>query len=214
MGAVLQIDHKSDIANAYCQAFREKLVFRNFTFPHALIKATDHAAERQNVEAILKGATVDYISASGHGEFGQLFGEDGVPIWEADPIAQPALQPLAGKIVHLLSCGTGSYLGPTMIDFGAACFWGYAAEFSFSREEFGPPENDAIAELFFEMDAIIDRGILNGNPAQVIYNDVSIYMINTAAKLVDPIDRSIFLDNYMVIVCPVVSSGDPLRVLS
>jgi hypothetical protein len=216
MGYVLQIDHKADIPNAYSQAFRNKLVFDNFNgkFPHTLIKAIDTNAEKNYVESILQGSSVNYISASGHGEYDQLIGEDGLPVWEADPVSQPHLQPLAGTIVHLLSCGTGSYLGHVMIKFGVTSFWGYTSIFSFPRRaEFGSPENDFVAEPFFEMDAIIDRGILKGDSAQVIYGDVSTYVAQTLPSLSHD-DRVIFLDNYMIIVCPVHDWGDSFAVLT
>jgi hypothetical protein len=214
---VLQIDHNADVANAYCQAFREKLVFRNFnaTFaPHQLTKAVNNNAACVYVDNIIARSAFTYISAAGHGEYDQLLGEDGVPIWESHPItgATPSMQFLSGKIIHLLSCDTGSYLGHMMVDSGVTCFWGYNTIFLWPRSprsQIDRIEDDQISEPFFEMDAIIDRGILQGDSSQTIYKNICTYVRNTVVKIPSR-HRLMFLDNFMILACPALHWGNPL----
>lgn len=219
MSYVLQIDHRNDLPTEYCQAFREKLVFRDFPtrFPtHSLVKAVNADAESGYINYLLTNTIVDYISVAGHGEYYTLSGEDGVPIWDCHPtvISSSPLTSLRGKIVHMLSCNSGSYLGHKMVELlGVECFWGYTSEFSWPYSGGRPIEDDIVAELFFEMDAIIDRGILSGDLPQKIYQDISKYVCNTVMKLGSDLHRGMFLDNFMIIVCPALSWGNPMVTL-
>ena len=215
MAYVLRIDHRADIGNQYAQAFRSKLVFANFStnFPsHTVLDSVDRNAERNSIETILRRYNVSLITASGHGEYGRVLGMNGRAIWEASPLSPINLNELSGKLVHLLCCDSGTYLAHMMVFAGVEGFWGYAGIFAFSRSLFAHPDQDSDAEKFFEMDAIIDRGILSGKAARDIYADVSRYVLNTAPTLSN-LDRGLFLGNFMLITCPVLTYGNSAAIL-
>lgn len=70
---------------------------------------------------------------------------------------------VSGKIVHLLSCGVGSELGPNMVEKGCRAFFGYSEDFSLI---------DEAADVFLECDSAIDIGLIQGLTAGEVYERV------------------------------------------
>jgi hypothetical protein len=65
------------------------------------------------------------------------------------------------------------------------------------------------------MDALIDRGVIGGRSADEIYNAVTRHFWDVYAQLIDRGDpmAAELLDDYVHLVCPVLSWGDPAAVL-
>jgi hypothetical protein len=209
MGAVLRIDHAGDLINAYAQAFREKLIFRNFQhdYPQHLVRsAINTDANQVNVQAILINNNIDYISGAGHGTHGEFIGENNLPIWDIST----SLNLLGGKIVHLLACKSGGSLGPDMTDGGVTAFWGYTAEFVFGVKDSSPPslEDDDVAQVFFEMDCTIDKGILTGRTSAEVYDSISDFVAHHWPKL-SFANQGLLLSNFIYLACPAPKWGDP-----
>jgi len=216
MGTVLRVDHGSDLINQYAQTFREKFVFRDFyrNFPnHRIISVLNGSATKYNINVALNIHRVDFISASGHGDYDAFTGHDGKPIWHA---TEP-MGPFKNKIVHLLACDAGAMLGRSIVEGGGLAFWGYTVNFTF-RHFRNPPslDGDTLAEVFLKMDAIIDRGVLVGKNSREIFSSVSnyvAYMLQQSTSFTDPIDRGLLLSNFVHLACPSMWWGDKAAVI-
>jgi hypothetical protein len=97
-----------------------------------------------------------------------------------------------------------------MVEDGARAFWGYTVNFSFFHRNPPPSalETDKTAEIFFRMDAIVDRGILAGKTATEIYDSLTSYFATVYSKLHDPAHKAVLLDNFVHLVCPVTVWGE------
>jgi hypothetical protein len=208
MADVVRIDADDGKITPYATAFRDRLVFDAFDgdFPaHRVVGLLGDDAAAGPVAAALAGGP-GYVTGVGHGEYGAFTGTDRLAVW--DPGSD--LSALGGAIVHLLSCQTGSSLGPRMIKAGARAFWGYSVDFEFFFQRDPPADlaDDATAEVYFRMDVIIDRGVLAGRTAQEIYDSVSRYVAAVVPQLTGA-QRVVLLSNYVHLVWPGLNWGDP-----
>lgn len=131
-----------------------------------------------------------------------------------------------GAIVHLLSCQAGALLGLAIVHAGARAFWGYTVNFTFWHDDPAPDplDTDETADLFFGLDAIIDRGILTGKPAAIIYQDVIDAFWDAHEQLLPAsssqdvypyqLVAATLLDDFVHLVCPVTTWGDQQATLS
>jgi hypothetical protein len=209
MAGILRIDHNDDMVNSYAQAFRQKLIFDDFAsnYPHhGLFVASNDHATKNYVDTLLNANSISYITGSGHGQYEAFFGKDGIPIWHSEQ----SLDSLKGKIIHLLSCDTGAVLGRAIIETGGNAFWGYTVNFEIVHEE-APPFlfDDKAAAIFFQFDAIIDRGILAGRSSDDIYASLEKYMGTVLPQLSKaPLIQSLLIANFVHLACPVINWGD------
>lgn len=212
MAQVLEIDQDYEIVVQYGQAFRNKFIFQDFNsnFPqHQLIKCNNHRANRSDIDAVIDSDETDirFISGMGHGLYYAFTGQNGDVIWDA---ATDDFGYLNDMILHFLSCQTGAILGREMVKDGVAAFWGYSVNFVFYHQNTPPNQldKDSTAEVYFRMDAIIDRGILRGKGAQEIYDSVQRYVAQVYPQL-NNAQRAVLLDNFVHLVCPATVWGDP-----
>lgn len=217
MAGVLAIDQDYDIVTRYGQAFRERLLFSCFATDfagHKLVRCQNKKATRRAVDAALGADGIHYVTGMGHGRYSTFTGQDGVTIWDAlDP--KEDFTNLNGRLVHLLSCQTGALLGRSMVHGGVRGFWGYTINFAFYHKRPVPKElhTDEVAEAFLKMDLIVDRGILSGKNAHEIYESVTKYVGSVYAQMKDVAAKAVLLDNYLHLVGPGLTWGDPSAVL-
>lgn len=215
MATVLQIDQDHDIQTRYGQAFREQFVFSglvNGPFSHRVVPCVNESATASMVARALELNDIDYVSANGHGLNSRFIGQDESTIWDATD----DLTALSGAIVHLLSCQTGAVLGQKMVSAGVTAFWGYTTKFAFYYLKAVPTDlvSDHLAEPFLKMDILIDQGILSGQTASDTYQSVRSHFQSTYPKLnARGAGRAIFLSNFLHLVCPLTTWGDPEAVL-
>jgi len=98
-----------------------------------------------------------------------------------------------------------------MVESGAVAFWGYTTNFVFFHRNPEPADlaTDDLAEIFFRMDAIIDRGVLSGASSDEIHESITDYVAAVLPQLTDSMHRAQLLDNYVHLVCPSTTWGDP-----
>jgi hypothetical protein len=208
MSQVLRIEQNHDWVTKYCQAFRNEVVFIDFDHGlHTLSNLLNDDAVSSEVASVIATSSIDFVTAVGHGKPSSILGQDQMPLWDAGD----DLSPLRGLVVHLLSCQSGAILGRKMIESGVVAFWGYATEFIFPS-----PEDDDLslsidnsAALFLYMDALVDRGILQGLTGDQIFKEVGKYATSAVAEITDSVVRGLFIDNCRTLVCPSMSWGDP-----
>jgi hypothetical protein len=209
---VLRIDHDGDSINEFIQELRDGCVFSRIPFdyrPHSVKLAINTSAKRQDVESILRSEKIEFVSGAAHGQYDAFLGHDECPIFYAGQ----DLSFLKGAIVHLLSCRSGAVLGRMIVAHGARAFWGYTTDFAYVGVEGAKyEENELIAELFLRMDFVIDRGILAGRSAGVIYQEVARYVIGALPSL-SRFERMLMIDNFMHLVCPITTWGDDAAIL-
>ncbi|MGH9844837.1 MAG: hypothetical protein ACREEM_39475 [Blastocatellia bacterium] len=121
-------------------------------------------ASRDAVAAIVSRADIVFVTGVGHGS-PEAFpqnpdAEDHIPIFETGAYRREEVE---GKIFHLLSCHTGSVLGPDLIRNGCRAFFGYEREFSFLLND---------EHIFFDCDSEISRAFAEGLTAEEVYNRV------------------------------------------
>jgi hypothetical protein len=209
MSDVLIVDAAWDRVTHYGRAFREKFVLRDFKkeWPaYSIHELVGPDAIRSKVNAFVNQNRVRYISGMGHGLYDSFTGFHNQPIWNSND----SLSHLAGTIVHLLSCQTGAVLGRSMIKDGVVAFWGYTVNFAFYRNRTSPTDltTDSLAEIYFKMDCIIDRGILSQKPADAIYDSVTAYVAAVLPQLKSKkLEQALLLDNYVHLVCPATIWG-------
>lgn len=104
---------------------------------------------------------VEYITGVGHGYYDEFTGH-----WHATILKVDEYHPkeVSGKIIHLLSCRTGGELGPDLINNGAKAYFGYSENFKFTLK---------YADIFFECDAAIDKGLADGLTAEEVHEKVT-----------------------------------------
>jgi hypothetical protein len=223
MGTVMRIDHNGDLTNSYVQAFRDKHIFGNFATQytgHVLREKIDADAIEALVSAELKQYPVDYVTAAGHGRYEVFLGVDHKAIWSTRVVwdvnsASVNLTLLSDKIVHLLACESGAMLGRAIVQEGAKAFWGYNVNFVFVHST-NPPSlmEDELAEVFLNMDIVIDRGILKSIVAMDIYDSIERYIATALTNFRnEPLYRGYLLSNFVHLACPMVTWGDKLAVL-
>ena len=208
MADVIRIDADDGEVTPYGTAFRDRLLFDAFDdeFPgHRVVALLGDDAVAGPVAAALAGGP-DYVTGIGHGEYGSFTGTNRLAIWNPGS----DLSAVRGAIVHLLSCQTGSSLGPRMVETGARAFWGYSVDFQFFFQQDAPADlaDDPTAEAYFRMDVIIDRGVLAGKTAHEIHESVSRYVAAVLPHL-EAAQRVVMLSNYVHLVWPGLSWGDP-----
>ena len=208
MAMVLRIDADSDLTTNYLQAFRQRYIFEKFDHDwpkHKLLSFIGVDATEANIEDCLNTHPINYISGAGHGYYDTFTVYERQPLW----IAKQNLSFLQGKIVHLLSCQTAAMLGKEMVKHGVAAFWGYTINFTFWITRPAPEDlsQDWLAEVPLRMDCIIDRGILAGLGAILIYQSVEKYVTKVLPQLGQR-QRAVLLDNYLHLACPMVTWGD------
>lgn len=209
MADVLRIDASDGSVTPYASAFRDKFVFGSFgtEFPqHRLVALVGDNAVAAPVVAELTHTRAGYVTGIGHGVYSSFIGTDGHAIWNPGS----DLSALSGGLVHLLSCQTGASLGVRMVAAGARAFWGYSVDFQFLFRVDRPADlaDDSVAEVYFRMDVIIDRGVLTGKTAREIYNSVTDYVAKVLPQL-PPTQQVLLLSNYAHLVWPGLSWGDP-----
>ena len=220
MGVIVAIEPDDDLVTKYCWAFRNEYIYTPFDlcnpasgFRFALHRGAD--AVPAIVHQALTDPDVEFITGSGHGSPMCYTGYQGIVIWDAQTLLSAQVDDC---IVHLLSCHTGAYLGRECIRRGARAFWGYDVEFMFWHQD-PPPKNladDRTAAKYLRMDAIIDRGILKGQNATVIYKAITNYFWQVYPQLLQhaPGQAGTFFDNFVHLVCPAVNWGDPSATFS
>ena len=179
MAEVVAIEQDYDIVVRYGQAFRLALVYSHHSLQgnppkHRLIRCFNNNAMPQFIYPAVQQVGVRFITGMGHGSYDRFTGQHGVTIWQASAIPPSHV---TDKLVHLCSCETGAMLGLEMVKQGATVFWGYTVSFVFYHSD-PPPislESDPVARIFFQMDAIVDRGILAGRDATTIYDRIVAY---------------------------------------
>lgn len=224
MAHVLGIDADWDLFTRYITAFREKLIFSNFSswlpaflrtpkWPqHSHHHLKGKTATQPHVDNYLAAHKADYITGGGHGVADIFTGFNRSLIWKADQ----NFTYLQGPIVHLLSCQTGAALGQQMVRNGVRAFWGYTAKFRFYYDDPQPHDltQDSLAHFFIEMDCVIDIEILNGSTADQVYAAVTNYFTTTFNQLSnDPHSQSLLLQNYRHLVSPVTNYGDAAQTI-
>lgn len=205
----MSIDADWDLVTRYGRAFRDHFVFTDFdeTWPgHRAHHFRGSRAVQPDVDVFIERNDVGYLTGMGHGSYETFTGYEDKPIWSASQ----DLTLLRGAIVHLLSCQTGALLGTSMVRQGALAFWGYTVNFTFYHKSSPPQElvQDKTAEAFLKMDCIIDRGVLSKKTATEIYDSITTYVAQVYSQLNYPLQRAVFLDNYVHLVCPVTVWGD------
>ncbi len=212
MAIVVAIEQDYDPPTGYAQAFRVKHVYSHDTLTgptarHLLVRCFNAAAVAERVHRVVKRPAVRFITGVGHGSYSRFIGQDGQAIWDAATI--PVVH-VRGRIIHLLSCQTGGMLGLAAVQKGAAAFWGYTADFAFPIPS-DTTLTDPVGDAFLGLDATIDRGILAGRGADEIYGAVKAYFWTVYAQLLAEGSpwAAIFLDDFVHLVCPAVTWGDP-----
>src|SRR5206468_12894044 len=107
-------------------------------------------ARRTYVAAEVRKPNVHYISGLGHGSYDSFTGDFYDPVFS---VGNYSSEECAGKIVHFLSCETARTLGPDFAGHGCLAYFGYDENFSFQPDT---------ADVFFDCDAEIDRGVADG----------------------------------------------------
>ncbi len=108
----------------------------------------------QYINSLISTQTIDYISASGHGEPDRLIGQNSISIFESG-LYSPS--DVANKIIHFLACSTAIGLGVDMVKNGAKAFIGYSDLFVFDLRNYNE---------FFECDAEIDYVLTKGGTVE------------------------------------------------
>lgn len=218
MAEVVAIEQSTDAVTRYIQTYRNQFVYSHQTFvgtspQHTLIKCFDTKATPTNIHQAVQGANVRFITGTGHGRYDLFTGQDGIIVWDALTVSGHHVR---GKIMHLLSCQTGAILGLNCVQKGALAFWGYSVNFSVPLSPRSSVQNpNDVTNLFLRMDAIIDRGILDGRNAQDIYESVLRYFSTIYPQLLARRSpwAALFLDNFVHLVCPALTWGDPKATL-
>jgi hypothetical protein len=208
---ILAIDADWDTVTQYGHAFRKHFVFTNFARDWPAYKIhyiVGQDAVQPNIDTFINSNNIKYLTGMGHGLYDTFTGFKDSPVWDSNQ----NLTHLKEIIVHLLSCQTGALLGRSMVKQGVRGFWGYTVNFGFYRKA-TPPANlteDSSAEIFLRMDCIIDRGILSNKNATEIYDSITDYVAKVYPKLKNkPLHQALLLDNYVHLVCPATTWGDP-----
>jgi len=124
-------------------------------------------AVRRFVQVKAAQTKIAYIIGVGHGGENSFRGYRNQPVFR---IGGYEMEEVRGKVIHLLSCFTGSNLSADFLSHGCLAFFGY-------REEFAVPasnqkEMNELAEHFFGSDGEIDRAFADGVPVEQILNRV------------------------------------------
>lgn len=219
--AVIGIEQNYDIVLQYCQAFREEYVYSHRKFlgnpsAHTLIRCFDIDARPRSITSAILMPEVRFITGSGHGSYNKFTGQHGVTIWNT---SSRLPRHVDGKIIHLLSCRVGGLLGLHLVQRGAAAFWGYTIDFKFYHQQPSaiPMHSDIYAKPFFQLDAVIDIGILNGYDSTKILDHMEAEFLKAYRLLIaDPrgsASASALLDNFIHLVSPGRIWGDPAATL-
>jgi hypothetical protein len=150
---VTQIVH--DHRNQYVYPYLESRGFR-------LVYRQEQAVLRENVESAARRDDIAYITGSAHGSDTACFGYDSLPIFEVGNY-QP--EEVDGKVVHLLSCETGTKLGPDFVKNGCRAYFGYRGNFTFRLESH-------LIDIFLECDSEIDLAFADGLTAEEVHDRV------------------------------------------
>jgi len=214
---VVAIEQSTDELTTYIQAYRNRFVYSHPTFmgsspKHVLVRCFDGNATPSTIYQAVQQAQVRFITGTGHGSYDLFTGQSGVVVWDALKVSDRHVR---GKIMHLLSCQTGAILGLNCVQKGALAFWGYSVDFSVPILRHSSVEDNNVTNAFLRMDAIIDRGILDGREAQDIYDSVVRHFSNVYTQLAAQGSpwTGLFLDNFVHLVCPALTWGDPKATL-
>lgn len=210
MTKVLRVDADDGNVTPFATAFRDRMVFGELGPLLDLVDRTGADAVRSAVTAAHANPGIGYVTCAGHGSYGAFYGTDGAAVWDHES----DLSLFAGQIVHLLACECGASLGLRMVGAGALAFWGYTVEFLWLYQRDRPADlaDDDVAADFFQMDVIIDRGILAGKSAQDIYDSIERYVAKVIPTL-PRAGRALLLSNFVHLAWPGVSWGDRAAVL-
>jgi len=150
MSTFLAIEANDDIPTRSAFAYRDLHLYQSLA-PGLLLLLTRFRATRGDfaLEASAPGA--EYVVGVGHGDDDTLMGFGGEPILEPG-LYQPA--EVAGRIIHLLACGTANKLGADLVRSGARAFIGYNSLVIVHKE---------IIDDFLECDTAIDSALLAGD---------------------------------------------------
>jgi hypothetical protein len=222
MAEVLAIDSDWDIFTKYAYAFRKDLVYSLPAFAgpnpqHRLISLQGSQANFNDVnQAITANKNIKFITGSGHGLYEEFHGQNDVVIWKSKQTTLPTH--VKDRIIHLTSCCAGAILSQDILGDGGLAFWGYSAPFLFRRERHKPAQldQDQLAKPFFEMDALIDEGILAGQTGIGTHDDVKAFFKSNYANLMNAnlaVSAGNLMDNYAHLVWPGMSMGDESKTI-
>jgi hypothetical protein len=106
-------------------------------------------------ETVLVGTRL--ITGMGHGQYNTFSGYRGEVILEVGSYHPSEVK---NKIVHLLSCKTGTQLGPDIVARGAKAFFGYSEDFIFDVK---------YQDTFFNCALEVDRALADGLDAASVH---------------------------------------------
>lgn len=206
MVEVVGIEPCYDLHTKYGQAFRRLLIYSHKKISpsgYKLTCLTDIDTTPDKVHRAVQANDVKFITGFGHGNYETFYGQNEVTIWDIHNIVTSHVK---DKIIHLTSCKTGGMLGKKMIEKGAKAFWGYNDNFCFYYET-EPPDNiiqDKYAKPFFEIDALIDCGILNGSDAsQISHKLFSCFWKSFISMMAHHPDQApMFYNNFVHLIGP------------
>jgi hypothetical protein len=200
---MVAIDFKSDAVQTVACNWREKHVYGQLLQSPGSVLAgpanvlKDGQANRAALSNALAQDGVVFLTGVAHG-VGDSFPADPTQTVLSTTNFNPPQ--IAGKIVHLVSCYTGSTLGNALAGpggGGALAFFGYTDLFQWPV---GVPS--AVIDLFFSCDAAIDFALAEGKSAGEAY---------TAAVQAYQDAHDILLKNYPDIGTDVVAMLDSNR---
>ncbi len=176
-GAVgLAIDSNWDVNTASASSYRRANVHSYLNGRNITVKELS-GSNANAIDAKAAAATpgVVYITGVSHGRNDAFTGQDEDPIFDTRPYDASVF---GGKIVHFLACNTAYLLGPSLVRDGATAFFGYVGAFAWPDSH-----TTDYAELFFDCDADIDRGLADGMTAGAAAQKALAKFDATIAKL-------------------------------
>lgn len=212
-GTMVAIDFSTDPTQSAACEWREKNVYPKLDQGGVLASnpkiLSGNQANGDALAEALGEANVLYITGVAHGA------TDAFPEGPAAPVLSTTLYNppnVAGKIIHLVSCNTGAFLGRTLADpggGGAAAFFGYTGNFTWPVDVVSD-----ITDIFFNCDAQIDFALAAGKTAGEAYNlAVQAYRLGEAQLLANYPDIgtqiAAILEKNLACLCGPQSDNDP-----
>jgi hypothetical protein len=132
----------------------------------------DAAPDRVHAAAAARGVVL--ITGAAHGTPTSILG--GAPGVAAFSVGEFPDAAVEGKIVHFAACLCAQRLGPEMVRAGARAFFGYDGIL-----QFAPDHGDALPAM--ELDAMIDRLLVDGKPVGDVFQLVQDWAADEAFRL-------------------------------
>ncbi|HJQ23830.1 MAG TPA: hypothetical protein VKA60_07920 [Blastocatellia bacterium] len=158
---VLAVDANFETVTQTGYKYRQQHVYpflekKGFT----LHRCQKSLARRMYVSPVARQPHIVYITGIGHGAYDSFTGDFYEVIFSVGNYSQEESQK---KIVHFISCETARDLGPDFVAHGCIAYFGYDENFTFQLD---------IADIFFECDSEIDRGLASGLTAAEVHERV------------------------------------------